>query len=42
MFQTLTFDEYVILELKEQDNNNTDEVYDDYSYGDEVEYTTDN
>jgi len=43
MTATLSFVEYVTIELEEQHNNNNDEVYDDYSYGDnEIEYTTDN
>lgn len=39
MTQTLTFQEYVIEELKEEDKNSTYE-YDDYSYGSsDIDYT---
>ena len=41
MTQTLTFQEYVIQELKEEeDNKNSTYEYDDYSFGNsDIEYT---
>ncbi len=41
MVETMTFQEYVKNELKEQDINNTEYEFDDYSMSSsDIEYTT--
>lgn len=40
MSNTLTFQEYIIQEMKEEDIKNKEYEYDDYSIVTEVDYTT--
>jgi hypothetical protein len=40
MSNTLTFQEYIIQEMKEEDIKNKEIEYDDYSITVEVDYTT--
>jgi len=40
MSNTITFQEYIIQEMKEQDIKNKEVEYDDYSIVVEVDYTT--
>jgi hypothetical protein len=40
MSNTLTFQEYIIHEMKEEDIKNKEIEYDDYSIVTEVDYTT--
>jgi hypothetical protein len=40
MSNTITFQEYIIQEMKEQDIKNKEVEYDDYSIVTEVDYTT--
>jgi hypothetical protein len=40
MSNTLTFQEYIIQEMKEEDIKNKEVEYDDYSIVTEVDYTT--
>ncbi len=40
MSNTLTFQEYIIQEMKEEDIKNKEVEYDDYSITIEVDYTT--
>jgi hypothetical protein len=40
MSNTLTFQEYIIEEMKEEDIKNKEVEYDDYSISVEVDYTT--
>jgi hypothetical protein len=40
MSNTLTFQEYIIQEMKEEDIKNKEIEYDDYSIVTEVDYTT--
>jgi hypothetical protein len=40
MSNTITFQEYIIQEMKEQDIKNKEIEYDDYSIVTEVDYTT--
>jgi hypothetical protein len=40
MSNTLTFQEYIIQEMKEEDIKNKEVEYDDYSITTEVDYTT--
>jgi hypothetical protein len=40
MSNTITFQEYIIQEMKEEDIKNKEVEYDDYSITTEVDYTT--